>query len=221
MTTKLESQTIKLQKELSKKIISKNCLPNKIKTICGVDVSYSDNRAFCSAIVVDFDTMDIIESARISEKISYPYIPSLFMLRESKPILDALKKLKTDFDILLIDGHGRLHPRLCGLACYVGIKMNKPTIGVAKKILCGTVKADSTIEYNGKILGFEIKNYNKKIYVSVGHRIRLKTAVRIIKKLILDKKWYPEPLRIADSDSKAFRKQSLNDRKNKIHLSKF
>ena len=210
MTSKLESQTIKLQKELSKKVISKNCFPKKIKTVCGVDVSYNEKRAFCSAIVLDFNTMNIIETARISKKISHPYIPGLFMLRESEPILEALNKLETNFDILLIDGHGRLHPRLCGLACFIGIKTNKPTIGVAKKILCGKVKTDSTVEFDGKILGFEIKNNNKKIYVSVGHKINLKTGTRIAKKLILDKRWYPEPLRLADSDCKSFRKQSTN-----------
>jgi len=210
MTSKLESQTIKLQKELSKKVISKNCFPKKIKTVCGVDVSYSEKRAFCSAIVLDFNTMNIIETARISKNISHPYIPGLFMLRESEPILEVLNKLETNFDILLIDGHGRLHPRLCGLACFIGIKTNKPTIGVAKKILCGNVKTDSTVKFDGKILGFEIKNYNKKIYVSVGHKINLKTGTRIAKKLILDKMWYPEPLRLADSDCKSFRKQSKN-----------
>jgi len=125
MTSKLESQTIKLQKELSKKVISKNCFPKKIKTICGVDVSYNEKRAFCSAIVLDFNTMNIIETTRISKKISHPYIPGLFMLRESEPILEALNKLETNFDILLIDGHGRLHPRLCGLACFIGIKKPK------------------------------------------------------------------------------------------------
>jgi deoxyribonuclease V len=210
MTPKLESQTIKLQKELSKKVISKNCFPKKIKTVCGVDVSYNEKRAFCSAIVLDFNTMNIIETARISKKISYPYIPGLFMLRESEPILEALNKLETNFDILLIDGHGRLHPRLCGLACFIGIKTKKPTIGIAKKILCGKVKTDSTVKFDGKILGFEIKNNNKKIYVSVGHKINLKTGTRIAKKLILDKMWYPEPLRLADSDCKLFRKQFKN-----------
>jgi len=129
------------------------------------------------------------------------------MLRESDPILNALNKLKTDFDLLLIDGHGRLHPRFCGLACYIGIKINKPTIGVAKKLLCGNVKSNSKIEYDGKILGFELKNNKKRIYVSIGHKISLNSAVSFVKRLILQDKWYPEPLRLADSDSKIFRKQ--------------
>ncbi len=205
MSSKIEFQTIKLQKELSKKVISKNFLPKKIKTVCGVDVSYKENFAFCTAIIMNISNLNIQETVRFSQKVSHPYIPGLFMLRESEPILNVLKKVKTNFDILLIDGHGKLHPRLCGIACYIGILANKPTIGIAKKILCGTVKDDSKVEYNGKILGFELKNDKKKIYVSVGHKINLKSAVSIVKQLILEGKWYPEPLRLADSDSKIFK----------------
>ncbi len=207
MISKLESQAIKLQRKLSKKVISKNSHSKEIRTVCGVDVSYQENLAFCSAIILDIENLNIVESIRISKKVSYPYIPGVFMLRESDPILNVLNKLKTDFDLLLIDGHGRLHPRFCGLACYIGIKINKPTIGVAKKLLCGNVKSNSKIEYDGKILGFELKNKKKRIYVSIGHKISLNSAVSFVKRLILQDKWYPEPLRLADSDSKIFRKQ--------------
>ncbi len=207
MISKLESQAIKLQRKLSKKVISKNSHSKEIRTVCGVDVSYQENLAFCSAIILDIENLNIVESIRISKKVSHPYIPGVFMLRESDPILNVLNKLKTDFDLLLIDGHGRLHPRFCGLACYIGIKINKPTIGVAKKLLCGNVKSNSKIEYDGKILGFELKNKKKRIYVSIGHKISLNSAVSFVKRLILQDKWYPEPLRLADSDSKIFRKQ--------------
>ncbi len=207
MISKLESQAIKLQRKLSKKVISKNSHPQEIRTVCGVDVSYQENLAFCSAIILDIENLNVVESIRISKKVTHPYIPGVFMLRESDPILNALNKLKTNFDLLLIDGHGRLHPRFCGLACYIGIKINKPTIGVAKKLLCGNVKSNSKIEYDGKILGFELKNKKKRIYVSIGHKISLNSAVSFVKRLILQDKWYPEPLRLADSDSKIFRKQ--------------
>ena len=207
MISKLESQAIKLQRKLSKKVISKNSHSKEIRTVCGVDVSYQENLAFCSAIILDIENLNVVESIRISKKVSHPYIPGVFMLRESDPILNALNKLKTNFDLLLIDGHGRLHPRFCGLACYIGIKINKPTIGVAKKLLCGNVKSNSKIEYDGKILGFELKNKKKRIYVSIGHKISLNSAVSFVKRLILQDKWYPEPLRLADSDSKIFRKQ--------------
>jgi len=142
-------------------------------------------------------------------KTEHDYIPGFFMLREAKPILKTIKKLKSKFDILLIDGHGQLHPRRCGLACYIGIMIEKPTIGVAKKLLCGNQRSDSQIELDGKVTGQTIKSKNKSIFISVGNMIALKTAYNIIKNLILTDKWYPEPLYLADRLSKKLRKNRL------------
>jgi deoxyribonuclease V len=124
-------------------------------------------------------------------------------LREFKPVLTTLKLLKQPFEILLINGHGILHPRKCGLACCVGLMIDKPTIGVAKGLLCGFVRADQFVEYNNQVLGFRIKKgMTKQIYISVGNRITLMTSVKIVKNLIKEEKWMPEPLRLADTNSK-------------------
>lgn len=199
-----KNQVINLQKELAKKVISKNELPAKIKTICGVDVSYKGDKAFCSAVILEMKSLILTESKDFSCITSEPYIPGLFMLREAKSILLTIKKLREDFDVLLVDGHGVLHPRNCGLASYVGLKLDKPVIGVAKNLLCGEIQRDSKIKLNGKILGHQIVN-KKSIYVSIGHKISLQTAIRIVKNAILNNNWYPEPLRIADQHSKKFR----------------
>lgn len=192
----------KLQEELSKKVITKDVLPKKITKICGVDVSYKNDRAYCSCVIMDAKSMKIIETVHTTSKIQYDYIPGLFMLRESKPILNTIKKLKTKFDVLLVDGHGQLHPRRCGLACYIGILIEKPTIGVAKNLLCGNQKSDYTIELDGKVMGQVIQSKNKAIFISVGHMISLKTACKIIKNSILMDRWYPQPLYLADQFSK-------------------
>jgi len=192
----------KLQEELSKKVITKDVLPKKITKICGVDVSYKNDRAYCSCVIMDAKSMKIIETVHTTSKIQYDYIPGLFMLRESKPILNTIKKLKTKFDVLLVDGHGQLHPRRCGLACYIGMLIEKPTIGVAKNLLCGNQKSDYTIELDGKVMGQVIQSKNKTIFISIGHMISLKTACKIIKNSILLEKWYPQPLYLADQFSK-------------------
>lgn len=203
--------TIKLQKKLAKKVITIDFLPRKINKVCGVDVSYSNNTAFCSAVILDKNNFDLIKIVNFSMKNSLPYIPGLFMLKESKPILKTLEYLEEDFDVLLVDGHGQLHPRQCGLACYVGLMIDKPVIGIAKSLLCGLVK-NSRVEIYGKILGYEIKRKKKKIYVSVGHKISLKTAARIATELIREGQWYPEPLRLADLYSKKSRTvENLDD----------
>ena len=200
------SETILLQKKLALKVITKNILPKKIKLVCGVDVSYRNDFAYCSVVILDKNNMSIIESKNTKLKSTAKYIPGLFMLKESKPILHTIKKLEKSFDILLVDGNGQLHPRQCGLACYIGLKLDKPIIGVAKSLLCGKERSDSKVEYKGKVLGYEIKQNKKKIYVSVGHKINLNTAVKIIKELIVKGNWYPEPLRIADFNSKQISK---------------
>src|SRR5207253_5249682 len=126
-------------------------------------------------------------------KVTHPYVPGLLMLREADPIFQTVRMLKNDYDLLLVDGHGLLHPRKCGLACYVGVNLDKPTIGVAKSRLCGTIRLDGFIELRGEILGYSI---SKKLYVSVGHRVSLKTAIAILKE------FGTEPLRMADINSK-------------------
>ena len=198
------TKIIELQNEFSKKVITHDYLNNNnISNVCGIDVSYKDLNAFCSAVIVDKNTLEIIEIVNEKSTISYPYIPGLFMLREGEPLLKIVRLLKNLFDVLLIDGHGILHPRQCGLASYVGIMIDKPTIGVAKNLLCESILESNYVEYNKTILGYTIKKNNKKdIYVSVGHKISLETSIDIVKKLTKKSEFIPEPLRIADIYSK-------------------
>jgi len=194
-------RAIELQLRLSQKVVTKDCT-NKIRKVCGVDVSYNNETARASAVVMDAVTLDVLEHITLETKVKTPYIPGFLMLRESKPILSVLKSLKNNFDLLIVDGNGQLHPRKCGMASYLGIILNKPTIGVAKSLLCGNIKNNS-IELNGKILGKVIENKKgKKIYVSVGNKISLRNAVEIIKSLIKEGQWQPEPIIIADKCSK-------------------
>lgn len=182
---------IRLQKEVAKKIVAEDDF-GLIDRVCGVDIAYSGDVAYCSAVVMERD-WELVESVDVETRVTHPYVAGLLMLREAGPILCALDMLKSDYDLLLVDGHGLLHPRKCGLACYVGVTLNKPTIGVAKSRLCGTVWPDGFVEMDGKILGYA---FSKKLYVSAGHRISLKTAMAIVKEL------GTEPLRLADFNSK-------------------
>jgi deoxyribonuclease V len=208
-TNLLYSSIIRRQEQISKRIVTQDIEGVKIKYVCGVDVSYNNNIAYCCATVIDKDSLDAVESANTSTIVDEPYIPGLFILREYKPIISALQLVKKEFQVLLVDGHGVLHPRRCGLASYVGVMINKPTIGVAKSLLCGFVKKDNSIEFGGDVLGFQIRSCNKKhIYVSIGHKISLGTAVKIVKELTRVGQWIPEPLRIADISSKRLRLSS-------------
>ncbi|MGA9149654.1 MAG: endonuclease V [Candidatus Nitrosopolaris sp.] len=134
MSTPTFNSTITLQNELAKKVILESSQKNKTY-ICGVDVAYRNNIAYCSAVMMNKDSLKVQHSINLTLKVKQHYLPSFLMLRESEPIINILKSLENRIDILLIDGHGVLHPRRCGLACYVGVIIDRPTIGVAKSLL--------------------------------------------------------------------------------------
>jgi len=194
---------IKLQQRMAKKVVKHDVIDQqKIKHICGVDVSYRGNRACSCAVVVERKSLAIVDSTCNESRVENPYIPGLLFLREAEPVLAALEKLH-DYDLLMIDGHGLLHPRRFGIACYIGVKVNKPTIGIGKSLLCGNVveRNDSQIVLlDGKKLGMVLKTNSKPIYVSVGHKISLRTAAKIVKEVT--KYRIPEPLRLADINSR-------------------
>lgn len=198
------ANAITLQKNIAKKVVAAKDDFGEISSICGVDVAYrgSSNSAYCSAVIMDKNMQQLVESVDVQTIVKYPYVPGLLMLREAEPIFYTLKLLKNSYDLLLIDGHGLLHPRRCGLACYIGVSLDKPTIGVAKSRLCGTVRPDGFVELDGEILGYAI---SKKLYISVGHRVTLKTAITLVKELGI------EPLRLADINSRKNKKKSALD----------
>lgn len=205
MMQKEFSWALGIQKEISTKLITHDTF-DKIEKICGIDISYRNETAYCSGVITN-TAFDIVATINIKRKVEYPYIPGLFFLRESGPILKTLALLKdendNDFDVLLIDGHGVLHPRKCGLASYIGYSIDKPTIGVAKSLLCGSVKRDHFVEYDETILGYEIKKRGKRpTYISAGHKISLKKSIQIVENLTKDGERLPEPLKIADLNSK-------------------
>ncbi|HEX6671039.1 MAG TPA: endonuclease V, partial [Nitrososphaeraceae archaeon] len=92
---------IELQNEFSKKVITHDYMNNNIRNVCGIDVSYKDLNAFCSAVIINKNTLEIIEIVNKKSTISYPYIPGLFMLREGELLLKIVRLLKNLFDVLL------------------------------------------------------------------------------------------------------------------------
>lgn len=196
---------IKLQNKMAEQVVARDDFGagggSRIERVCGVDVSYgADGMAYCAAVVMDLH-FNIVLQATTKSRVTQPYIPGLFMLREAGPVLRTLRFLGGDYDIVMVDGHGQLHPRRCGLACLVGVALDKPAVGVAKSRLCGTVKSDGSVELGGQVLGRVVNGQ----YVSVGHRISLATAVQLVRRL--SKGRVPEPLRLADLLSKRKRRE--------------
>ncbi|MFQ6050320.1 MAG: endonuclease V [Candidatus Hydrothermarchaeota archaeon] len=197
------------QEELSKKIIIED-LFDEINVIGGVDVSYYGNTAFVSSVFLSFEKLEVLDCHFLSKKIDFPYIPTFLAFREAEPIKDVIKN--SEFDILLIDGHGIAHPRRVGIASHIGAEMNIPTIGVAKKPLFGYYKEPkeekeaNPIKVKEETVGYAFKSKcdSRPIFISPGHGVSLKSSLEIVKRCIVDHR-LPEPLRIADEISKKIR----------------
>jgi deoxyribonuclease V len=189
------------QLRLSDQIIFDDMLPEKIQSVAGVDAAYTADTSIAAASVLDYESLNLTESRTASCKIPFPYVPTLLFLREAPSIMRAIRKLKKLPDVFLVDGHGYAHPYRCGLACYVGLAIKKPTIGVAKSRLFGEAKsADARneiafLKYDDEVIGAEVKTKVgcKPVYVSVGHMISLGTAIEIVRHCARNSR-IPEPI---------------------------
>ena len=101
----------------------------------------------------------------------------------------------------MIDGNGMLHPEHMGLASYVGIKADIPSIGVAKTLLCGNLRWISErkgeVVLDGKrvawaLLGGRAKN---PVYISPGNMVSMESALKLTERFMRYR--IPEPTRRA------------------------
>jgi deoxyribonuclease V len=185
---------------LSQKIFKEDYLPQKIRTIAGVDVSYLNEVAVGALAVLDYDSLKLLETQVAICKVKMPYIPTLLSFREIPPAIAAIRKLKLQPDVILVDAQGLAHPYRCGFASHLGLALGKPTIGAAKSRLIGTPadKGGKTLLVDkGEVIGAVVttKLGAKPIYVSIGHMVTLKTAINIV--LHCSESRIPEPLRLA------------------------
>ncbi len=197
----------RLQLEFKNKIIPLSDT-GTINTIAGIDISFSKNSdiAFAAIIVFSFPEIAIIEKKIVKGKIIYPYVPGYLAFREGPLIEKLFHKINNKPDITLFDGHGVAHPRFCGIASHIGVFLNIPTIGCAKSKLIGKYQipknkkgaTSNLIAHDGKIIGKVLctREGCKPIFVSVGHKIDLKTAVKITLQTCI-KYRIPEPIRQA------------------------
>lgn len=151
--------------------------------------------------------MEIIEEKACIERAPFPYIPGLLSFREGPAILKAFEKLKKIPDVVIFDGHGIAHPRGIGLASHMGLFIDIPTIGCAKKKLTGrhddvgeNVGDSSPILIDDQIVGSVLRTKKgvNPVFVSPGHKIGIDSAVSVVLRCLRGYR-LPEPVRRAHS----------------------
>ena len=161
-----------------------SALPDPIRCVAGADSAYDDDKALGAAVLVAYDTLEPVDRTTAKVLVTLPYIPGLLSFREGPVVVRVLRKLRHKPDVCIVDGHGLAHPRGFGLACYVGLIMNLPTIGVAKSRLFGAEDGETLVDSESNVIARILRLDRKSLYVSVGHKISLEDATRVVKHCI-------------------------------------
>ena len=216
----------KIQEDLASKVVippdGSGYHPNTGDVIFSLDAQYVDNQAYVGLDVQKWRGETIGTYVGVA-KVSMPYIPHFFCFREGPPLLQmimaAKRVLSLKPDLIILDGHGIAHPRRFGLACWIGVHTDTPTIGCAKEALIwydGEIKKEKgntlLIEDQNEQVGTVLvtRDNTNPVFVSSGHRVSLQTASKTI--LHLTKTYrICEPLRSADRSARAYAKGVVLD----------
>ena len=190
------------QLQLRKKVNLTNQLnEDEISTIAGFDVAYSTkeyDRSCVACVVIDYKSKNIVETKTLFQQTKFPYIPTYLTFRETPLINQIYTMLNKKPSVLMFDGNGILHPYKFGLASHAGVLLNKPSIGIAKSLLCGKKQVNDYITYEDEILGkalYAHDNVKKPVYVSPGNLVSLSISYKIASNLSRYK--HPKPIRQA------------------------
>lgn len=163
----------------------------EILHVAGVAVRFDerDEIARAAVVVLTFPDLKRVDQAVARRRLEFPYIPGLLSFRELPAVLDALALLHIVPDLILCNGHGIAHPRRFGIACHLGVLVDRPTIGVAKTHLVGRhiepgreKGSWAPLQDGDEVIGATLRTRTgvKPVYVSIGHRLTLETAIRLV-----------------------------------------
>lgn len=196
-----------------------DCLDTaQLKVVGGLDVHWiTENEGVAGIAVLSWPDLKLPHSTFHHFLPAVPYKPGFLGFRECEAytlLCNSIRSTDLDPQLLFVDGCGLLHPRSCGSASQLGLLLNKPTIGISKTLNSRSQLTDKQVKDNmlttgmlehpivdhaGLVVGCAIRKtlqHKQPVYVSVGHKISLKTAVGLARRSCLFK--IPEPVRQAD-----------------------
>jgi len=193
-------EAIALQEKLSPLVKETSELPSELRCLVGCDASYFRGTTFAAASLVDYEKLEPLMIKWVKERTRFPYVPGLLAFREAPSVLRAIRSLRAQSYVCLVDAHGLAHPRRFGLACFVGLVLDRPTIGVAKSLLYGWVRDERVFDKEERQIAeiLPLPGSRKVIYVSVGHKISLNDAVKIVRHCLTQRG--PVPIRLAHEE---------------------
>lgn len=197
------------QQQLAEQVNLTDNFNSSITLIGGTDVGFEDEGKTTRAaiVILTYPDFDVVEYHVARLKTEFPYIPGYLSFREYPALLSAWEQVEHKPDLLLVDGQGVAHPRRLGIASHLGLLLDMPTIGVAKKRLCGhynplpKVAGQVTpLTDKQQQIGWVLQSKNNcnPLFISSGHRISQDSALKWVN-LCLRGYRLPEPTRWADA----------------------
>lgn len=205
LDTSLERRLVEVQRRIASRAVLEDSFSPE--TVAGVDQAFLGDLVISGAVVLGPEG-GVRSRACHSMKASIPYVPGFLSFREGPPAIKAVRALDIEPTLLFVDGCGINHPRRAGLATYVGVILDVPTIGVSKNVLCGSfdlpksVGEASPLVYGGEAVGYVLKSKKgcRPIVVAPGHRISVESSLEMTRLLIRGHK-LPEPCRLAHEEA--------------------
>lgn len=205
-----------------------NCIRRKIRivplksdpiSIAAVDAAYPGDSVIAAASLYTYPVLHHLSDAFFRDRAGFAYKSGFLAFREGPAVISALKGLGSP-DVILIDAQGIAHPRGAGMACHIGVILNKPTIGCAKSRLTGVFdepgqeKGSWTYLFPDKARRKPVgavlrtRSHVKPVFLSPGHLIDVESCIRIVLGCLSAFR-IPEPLRRADMLSKRLKSGEL------------
>ena len=213
-------QATGIQRELAARVIAEDDFGD-VAVVGGTDIScgWRNSKAPIHGVVVTMSWPGLVagptgESSMLPR---FPYVSGYLGFRESPSLVEAFSALARAPDLLFVDGQGLSHPRGFGIACQVGVLLDVPAIGVAKSILVGEPAGELgpaagdrvPMQWKGRVVGMAVRTKArcKPLYVSVGHRISLESAVDHVLRATRGYR-HPEPTRRAHAAANELRRRA-------------
>ena len=213
-------EAVTLQQKLRQKLVLHDeALPAQIACVACADISYSKQSDifFAAVVLLAYPSMEVIEEVCVIERAPFPYIPGLLSFREGPAVLKAFEGLQNVPDIVIFDGQGIAHPRGIGLASHMGLLLDTPSIGCAKKRLVG-VHGDvgheagdyADLVLDEQVVGAALRTKKKvsPVFISPGHKIGTRKACDVVLSCCRGYR-LPEPIRKAHLAVNRKRLQSI------------
>ncbi|WP_457567817.1 endonuclease V [Desulfurobacterium sp.] len=199
-------------------------LGKSVKLIAGCDLTFlnpfrTPTVGIAAFVILKYPELEVVEKVYATGEVAIPYVPGFLAFREIPLLLKAFRMIKSKPDVVLVDGHGVVHPRGLGIAAHLGVVLNVASVGCAKKPLYGVFDypgekkgnfAYIYDKFSGEKLGVVLRTKDgvKPVYVSPGNLIDVESAKELVLRSVTRYR-LPEPTRLAHNFLQEVRKKFL------------